>query len=310
MSAEPMTPEELAAIKSRARRVGLALSLERTTHVSWCDAVRHSACHMVPDDPENLGSIAGEWWCNHYVGKDCRDAIRRQCGCGAELGAAKVALATVDVPALVAEVERLRAALAFEKHDHEMTREHHDASMRAILEALGEEVDPEDTEATRAKWVSLAASTMRKERDEARAQSAYLAPRQRAGQRIFNAVHAIDPAFADSVRATDVDPFQDDKRCEAFLRAWITTERDVRDRLLAVARRVVEAIAQDNAAAEAHREAHNALVAQHVAGATVEALEPLALHHVRAEVLCRDTARAVRAALEALASEVKEGPRA
>ena len=54
-----------------------------------------------------------------------------------------------------------------------------------------------------------------------RAENAYLAPRQRAGQRIFNAVHSIDPAFADSVRATDVDPFYDDERCEAFLRAWM-----------------------------------------------------------------------------------------
>jgi hypothetical protein len=55
-----------------------------------------------------------------------------------------------------------------------------------------------------------------------RAENAYLAPRQRAGQRIFNAVYALDPAFADSVRATDVDPFYDDTRCEAFLAAWLS----------------------------------------------------------------------------------------
>lgn len=47
-----------------------------------------------------------------------------------------------------------------------------------------------------------------------------LAPRQRAGQRIFNSVYAIDPIFADSVRGTDTDPFHNDTKCEAFLAAW------------------------------------------------------------------------------------------
>lgn len=130
---------------------------------------------------------------------------------------------------LVDEVVRLRAEVAAEKHDHEMTREHHDASLRAILADLGAEADPEDAEATRAKWVSMEASKLRTERDALRAEVERLASRQRAGQRIFNAVHAIDPAFADSVRGASVDPFHDDARCETFLYEWVMRMKDRRD---------------------------------------------------------------------------------
>lgn len=61
-----------------------------------------------------------------------------------------------------------------------------------------------------------------------RAENAYLAPRQRAGQRIFNAVHALDPVFADDMRATDADPFHDDERCVRFLSLWVERMDDRR----------------------------------------------------------------------------------
>jgi hypothetical protein len=63
---------------------------------------------------------------------------------------------------------------------------------------------------------------LRAEVEQLRAENARLAPRQRAGQRIFNAVYALDPAFANDVRGSSVDPFHDDERCEKFLAAWLS----------------------------------------------------------------------------------------
>lgn len=69
------------------------------------------------------------------------------------------------------------------------------------------------------------------ERDEARAELARLRVERtrltpstsplRIGQRAFNALAAVEPDIADSIRATDADPFYDDGRIEAFVRALV-----------------------------------------------------------------------------------------
>jgi hypothetical protein len=53
-----------------------------------------------------------------------------------------------------------------------------------------------------------------------RAQNAYLAPRQRAGQLVANAMYAVDPVFYEAHRGDFTDPFNNDGRIEAYLRAW------------------------------------------------------------------------------------------
>lgn len=58
-----------------------------------------------------------------------------------------------------------------------------------------------------------------------RAQNAYLAPRQRAGQLVANAVYVLDPAFYEAHRGTAIDPFNHDESVVEYLRAWRESER-------------------------------------------------------------------------------------
>ena len=53
-----------------------------------------------------------------------------------------------------------------------------------------------------------------------RAQNAYLAPRQRAGQLVANAMYVLDPEFYEAHRCTAIDPFNHDESVVDYLRAW------------------------------------------------------------------------------------------
>lgn len=49
---------------------------------------------------------------------------------------------------------------------------------------------------------------------------AWRTPDLRNGQRAFNVLHAMRPDLSEQIRATDLDPFHDDDRLEAFY-AWV-----------------------------------------------------------------------------------------
>ena len=66
-----------------------------------------------------------------------------------------------------------------------------------------------------------------------RAQNAYLAPRQRAGQLVANALYALDPAFYEVMRGTGIDPFNHDESVVDYLRAWRESERVLSRKYLA-----------------------------------------------------------------------------
>lgn len=59
---------------------------------------------------------------------------------------------------------------------------------------------------------------------EARVEIARLAPRQRAGQLLFNALAEVDPDFAERIRGTELSPFYRDGVIAATLRAWRSGE--------------------------------------------------------------------------------------
>lgn len=66
-----------------------------------------------------------------------------------------------------------------------------------------------------------------------RAQNAYLAPRQRTGQLVANALYVLDPVFYEATRGTGIDPFNHDDRVVDYLRAWRESERAVARKYLA-----------------------------------------------------------------------------
>lgn len=103
------------------------------------------------------------------------------------------------------EVERLLARVATQHLLDSLTRAQEVLRLRAEVERL------------------------RSENEVLGRENAYLAPRLRAGQRIFAAVDKIDPKFTREASGTAVDPFQHDERCEAFLREWVMRMRDRRD---------------------------------------------------------------------------------
>ena len=70
-------------------------------------------------------------------------------------------------------------------------------------------------------------AALREENAALRAQNAYLAPRQRAGQLVANAVRELDPEFYEAHRNTDIDPFNHDDRATEYLRAWRESERAI-----------------------------------------------------------------------------------
>lgn len=66
-----------------------------------------------------------------------------------------------------------------------------------------------------------------------RAQNAYLAPRQRAGQLVANALYVLDPAFYEAHRGSAIDPFNHDESVVEYLRAWRESERALARKYLA-----------------------------------------------------------------------------
>ena len=66
-----------------------------------------------------------------------------------------------------------------------------------------------------------------------RAQNAYLAPRQRAGQLVANALYALDPVFYEAMRGSAVDPFCHDECVTDYLRAWRESDRVLSRKYLA-----------------------------------------------------------------------------
>jgi len=66
-----------------------------------------------------------------------------------------------------------------------------------------------------------------------RAQNAYLAPRQRAGQLVANALYVLDPEFYEAHRGTGIDPFNHDESVVDYLRAWRESERALARKYLA-----------------------------------------------------------------------------
>ena len=138
--------------------------------------------------------------------------------CAGDATRAEVRLLVAEVRRLRAEVERLqgeaveaRGRLHEERAITDAQTDQRDELLRALTACRGERDE------TRAEVERL------------RAENAYLAPRWRAGQRIFAAVDKIDPKFTREASGTAVDPFQHDERCEAFLREWVMRMRDRRD---------------------------------------------------------------------------------
>lgn len=86
---------------------------------------------------------------------------------------------------------------------------------------------------------------LREENAALRAQNAYLAPRQRSGQLVANALHTLDPAFYEAHRCTAIDPFNHDDRVVDYLRAWRESERVIaKTELSAVKERVEQRMDQ------------------------------------------------------------------
>lgn len=73
-----------------------------------------------------------------------------------------------------------------------------------------------------------------------RAQNAYLAPRQRAGQLVANAVYVLDPEFYEAHRGTAIDTFNHDESVVDYLRAWRESERALAKSELSAAKDRVE----------------------------------------------------------------------
>lgn len=105
-----------------------------------------------------------------------------------------------------------------------------DATLDAL--AKGKAIDdggesPEDVLRARVAELNDALDLAAGDNAALRAQNAYLAPRQRAGQIIANALYVLDPEFYEAHRGTAIDPFNHDDRVVEYLRAWRESERDV-----------------------------------------------------------------------------------
>lgn len=123
-----------------------------------------------------------------------------------------IAHARQDVPALLAEARRLRGLL-------DASAQAYDDLVAQVWRAAGETHEPPaDVAALLRRVEGLAAENAR------------LAPRQRAGQLVFNALAEVDSAFAESIRGTELSPFYHDEVTASTLRAW-------RDSIVAAARR-------------------------------------------------------------------------
>lgn len=88
-----------------------------------------------------------------------------------------------------------------------------------------------------------------------RAQNAYLAPRQRAGQIVANAMYVLDHEFYEAHRCTAIDPFNHDESVGDYLRAWREASRAIVREYLAAADRWDELMGELEAFKARHVEA-------------------------------------------------------
>ena len=88
-----------------------------------------------------------------------------------------------------------------------------------------------------------------------RAQNAYLAPRQRAGQLVANAMYVLDHEFYEAHRCTAIDPFNHDESVGDYLRAWREASRAIVREYLAAADRWDELMGELEAFKARHVEA-------------------------------------------------------
>lgn len=65
-----------------------------------------------------------------------------------------------------------------------------------------------------------ALATAERELARLRAQVEYLAPRQRAGQLVANALHWLDATFYENARNTEIDPWERDDNVKEYLDHW------------------------------------------------------------------------------------------
>lgn len=98
---------------------------------------------------------------------------------------------------------------------------HEGAAVWRALGLLGEPSDVEDVVHAVTDVVARAVAA-EQECTGLRTQVAYLAPRQRAGQLVANAMHAIDATFYENTRNTGIDPWEHHDRVSAYLEAWRT----------------------------------------------------------------------------------------
>lgn len=134
--------------------------------------------------------------------------------------------------------------------------ERSDRSARACLAALlpvetldalakGKAIDdgaesPEDVLRARVAELNDALDMAAGDNAALRAQNAYLAPRQRAGQLVANALYVLDPGFYEAHRCTAIDPFNHDESVVDYLRAWRESERAIAKSELSAAKDRVE----------------------------------------------------------------------
>lgn len=147
-----------------------------------------------------------------------------------------------------ADIARLRVDHAA-MHDRMVRAEKSERSARACLAALlptetldalakGKVIDDggesvEDVLRARIAELNDALDMAAGDNAALRAQNAYLAPRQRAGQLVANAMYALDPAFYEAHRGTAIDPFNHDESVVEYLRAWRESERAIARKYLA-----------------------------------------------------------------------------
>jgi hypothetical protein len=99
--------------------------------------------------------------------------------------------------------------------------------------------------------------------DRLRERMAYLAPRERPGQAVANAMHWIDATFYESARGTDIDPWEDHTRIGAYLGAWAESVRADRDAAVAQREALAGAV-RAYEAADARWRSVRFMIAEHI----------------------------------------------
>jgi len=135
--------------------------------------------------------------------------------------------------------EGLRIALEASEADIARLREENAALLERMVRAeKGKVIDDggesvEDVLRARVAELNDALDLAAGDNAALRAQNAYLAPRQRAGQLVANAVYVLDPEFYEAHRGTGIDPFHHDESVVDYLRAWRESERTIARKYLA-----------------------------------------------------------------------------